>query len=433
MTARFPTVIAEFGFGLAPASTYIVFYKSQPRSIGGVGPAGVGFNTFTFAPSTTYTDVSADYRMLSTRRGRQRAMDQFSAGTSSVTLDATTTDYWTDPSAVPNIPTRYRATWNGVTYPLFAGFVDAWTPNYTPGQGSYSEVVARATDGLRVLQGYQPFAGGGTVGVGEDTGSRVSRVLDEAGWSATDRLLDAGISTLQGTTLSQTALSDAQAAVDSELGRLYMTADGLVRFENRWYRWTNPSSMTPQFVFADNDDDAQSYGSTYGVGSDVYQSAVPANDNTLVKNKIGARNDGGTLQTAIDDASVAANYTTVYQNTSLLLQDDASAQHWANQVLFFNKNAEKRVDQIVIKPSGNPDVLWPEVLSRQISDMISVIVDGDEIQCWVEGIDHEAQTSPMDWTTTYSLSQVPSSLRSDTSPFMIFDSGMFNVNSFAEF
>lgn len=120
----------------------------------------IGFSSTpgTAIGSTTWTDVTADVREVTTHRGRQRALDQFAAGTCQVTLNNRVRRY--DPqysgagapyngNILPMRRIRVRATYNAVTYDLFSGFIDGWEQIYDPPRESVA--VVSATDAFKVL------------------------------------------------------------------------------------------------------------------------------------------------------------------------------------------------------------------------------------------------------------------------------------------
>lgn len=113
------------------------------------------------ASGALYADVSAYVRDVSVRRGRQRPVDRFAAGTASVVL--TNTDARFDPrnltgpyaaagvsGVVPMRPIRISATWNGTTYRLFTGFIDSFTFGYAPGLRDATVTLA-CSDAMKLL------------------------------------------------------------------------------------------------------------------------------------------------------------------------------------------------------------------------------------------------------------------------------------------
>jgi hypothetical protein len=112
----------------------------------------------------TWTNVTAYLQSFGTRRGRSHELDQFSAGTLSLTLK--NNDRRFDPeyaagpyfgNLTPNIPVRLRATWNAVTYPIFRGYVDGWPQSYEIPDASFCDVTA--TDGFKAFARLNVVAG----------------------------------------------------------------------------------------------------------------------------------------------------------------------------------------------------------------------------------------------------------------------------------
>src|SRR6266568_4271691 len=102
----------------------------------------------------------------------------------------------------------------------------------------YDEVTITADDGFKVLAGITiPAASGGGgragAGDGEDSGARVTRILNAASWYTDHRRVSAGDSVLQGTLWGDTALNLLQLTADSEIGELYMDGAGNVVFRHR--------------------------------------------------------------------------------------------------------------------------------------------------------------------------------------------------------
>lgn len=103
-----------------------------------------------------WEDVSQYVRSFRTRRGRTREFEHFSPGTLTVELD--NRDRRFDPSyedspyypnVLPQRRIRFSASYEGITYPLFDGFVDSWPQSYIfPNEAAVS---LDATDGFKML------------------------------------------------------------------------------------------------------------------------------------------------------------------------------------------------------------------------------------------------------------------------------------------
>lgn len=105
--------------------------------------AGFGYGMLA---SPVWTDLSPWAREFDIQRGRQYELADFEAGTADITFMFS--DGRFDPlytlgphygDLLPRVPLRIRATWAGVTYGLFYGFVERWPPQRY--QGRYSSIV----------------------------------------------------------------------------------------------------------------------------------------------------------------------------------------------------------------------------------------------------------------------------------------------------
>lgn len=103
-----------------------------------------------------WTDVSEYLERFTVHRGRADELSPFSAGTAQITLtnedrrfDPTYEDspYW--PNVVPMRRIRVRATWEGVTYSVFNGYVSNWRQEYAHPEAAWA--IVDATDAFKVL------------------------------------------------------------------------------------------------------------------------------------------------------------------------------------------------------------------------------------------------------------------------------------------
>jgi hypothetical protein len=116
---------------------------------------------FTTIPSSGWVDVSAYVAEVSTNRGRSSELDQFSAGTCTITLEAddrrfdplnTAGPYYGD--LLPNTPVRILGRLAGPTdYPIFYGYADAFRHQPTT---HTSTVEVPCTDAFKVLARTRP-------------------------------------------------------------------------------------------------------------------------------------------------------------------------------------------------------------------------------------------------------------------------------------
>lgn len=391
-----PQIIVELGFTAGATTGNYLYLDDTVRG---------KLDTGTLAPAGITADVSADVRAFTTHRGSSRAeaIVRPEAGTSSTTLKDISRNY--DPTnlsglyvsagvtqVVPMVIARHRAAWAGVSYSLWHGFADSFQVSYAP-KGNYSEVTVTASDGFKVLQANNRAAVG-AVGAGEDAGARVTRILNSAGWNASDRVIDVGDTTLQATTLAGDALTELLLVCDSELGEMYIDGSGRFVFRHRNAVLEDTRSNTSQATFGD------------GAGELQYQDITTEYDDQQLVNQVRIGRVGGTAQQADDAASQTKYLTHTYENTSLLMQSDAVALEFAQFLLFQNKDPELRFSEITVHPQRDPDNLYPQVLGREIGDRITINLrpdNGDAISrdVIIRGITHTVTRTT--WETKWAL------------------------------
>jgi hypothetical protein len=393
-----PTIIAEVGFGIGASSGTLLHLGDSARGLLGTGTLGDG---------QAYTDVTPWLRSFTTRRGSDRVSSpvvSYGAGNASLVLRDDDRRFDASNLAGPYVSggvtqvrpmrvVRLRATWAGVTYNIWRGFADSWTTEYT--KPRYAETTVAATDGFKVL-GQVDRAAGAAVGAGEDSGTRVDRILNSADWPSEDRLVATGNTTVQATTLEGNALQELQLTADTELGEFYIDSGGRAFFRNRQAIFTDARSATSQATFGDN------------AGELKYQDVVPEYDDEQLVNVARVTRVGGTEQVAQDVASKTANLTRSFDRSDLIMQTDSVALSYANWVVSQSKDPEYRFAALSVEPLRDPDNLWPAVLSREIGDRITIIrrpPTGSAIQrdVFIRGVEHEWSASPARWRVTFTL------------------------------
>lgn len=133
----------------------LLFNNQVPAPAGGaVMPIG---QTLLETDPGVMVDIDADDQGDDVVRGRNRELDRFQAGTCQVNLVDLARKY--DPSNAagpyagnlkPMRALQLTATWAGVTYPIFTGYVDSFEHDYDPA-GADAACVISATDGFKVL------------------------------------------------------------------------------------------------------------------------------------------------------------------------------------------------------------------------------------------------------------------------------------------
>lgn len=371
----------------------------------GAWDAGL-WNTATWGPDILWTDLSSRLKEpLVTSRRFGREVQEWEAGEATFRFDnedgALSPDNMASPYVVAGVtairplrPVRLRATYAGVTYPVYAGYTGDWIETISRGPADIAQAIvevpcADEKSRLAKYDGFeQPAAGGG-----EMSGGRIHRILDNAGHSG-ERRIDPGRVSMQATTLAKGAFAEAQLTTDSEGGALYVAGDGAWVFEDRYALLENSRSNTIQATFGDGPGELPVHDIGFAYSGD------------LVKPMAAFARVGGSLQLSSDATSRALYGDLLASRTDLIAESDAQVAALAAWSVQRFKNPERRVAWIKIKPRRDPARLFPQALGRQVRDMIRVVrraPGGFTItrDCHIAGITHEIKRD--DWITTFEL------------------------------
>jgi len=305
--------------------------------------------TGTLASSTTpepTVDLTPNVRQISIRRGRNIMRDTYEAGTATVrVLDPLS--YFNPQNAAspyfgfltPLRKLRISGTVGGVGYFLFSGYTTNYRYTYPQGQET-GYVDIECTDAFRLMQ----LAGITTVAsstAGQDTGTRIGKILDDVSWPASMRTIDTGNTTCvadPGT--SRTALDAIKNAEFSEQGAFYINHEGTAVFLNR----TNVIKAYGQTPIE--------FNQTTGI---PYSNLAFAFDDKLIINSAGMTRVGGTEQVSEDAASIAKYFPHQSNQTNLVAQTDADTLNIAKIYVATRKETTIRIDAMTV------DLLDPDV------------------------------------------------------------------------
>jgi hypothetical protein len=298
--------------------------------------------TNVLADSATVTaDVSDQVSAISIKRGRSAESDQFQTGTLSLRIVDTNGDFNPmNPSGPyynllnPMRKIQITATYLGVTYPIFAGFITGYnttTPQYT---GDVSFTTITAVDAFRLAQNAQ-ISTVTNATAGQLSGTRINKILDQIVWPTAQRQIDVGQTTMQvdpGT--ARTALGAMQTVEISEYGALYADAYGNFVFKDRSTATTSVNQTAVSF----KDD---------GTGI-AYNNAVWIFNDALVYNKADITRTGGTTQNATNTDSIDKYFLHSYNQQNLLMETDAVALQYAQAYVASRAETTVRCDAITL-------------------------------------------------------------------------------------
>ncbi len=308
----------------------------------------------------TWTDVSADHQSTTIRRGRSHERDQVVAGVVTTQLrnpegkyDPTNLASPYSPNVRPMRRMRIRATWEGVTYDRFNGYIEEWPQAWTRGPAGAAWVTIKAVDAFKVLA----LADVNITRSAELSGTRVNAVLDAIGWPAADRAIDTGISTIQGVTLvDERALTHLQMVEATEGGVLFVSRDGKITFLDR----TKPITVAL-------DETNLTWGES---GLEKHYAELSTSfDDSQIWNETKVISPGNLDGEAMDAASQTRYFKrTLVQST---LHEDANEQQSKAEYLVarFSEPA-LRVIGVDLSSAKGQDVQWPHILGREIHDKV---------------------------------------------------------------
>lgn len=323
-----PTVNAVINFSTGPAFAQAMI----------IDQGILGTNVLADS-AAVIVDVSNQVNKIDIDRGRNAQADQFQTGSLSLRIVDQNGDFNPQNPASPYYelldPMRkvqITATYLGVTYPLFSGFITSYTTTTPLNADEVTYTTIQAVDAFRLAQNAQIATVAGAT-AGDLSGTRINQILDAIDWPESMRDIDAGLTTLQadpGT--PRTSLAAMQTVEISEYGAFYVDASGSFVFQDRTV--TVSSINGTPVVFNDN-------GSNIG-----YANAVWRLDDTLVYNSASITRTGGTAQIATNAASIEKYFTHSYNQQNLLMQTDEDALNYARAYIASRAQTSIRCDAI---------------------------------------------------------------------------------------
>ncbi|CAB4161713.1 hypothetical protein UFOVP1201_23 [uncultured Caudovirales phage] len=283
-------------------------------------------------------DVSDVIDSIRTNRGRNAQADQFQTGTLSLRIVDQNGDFNAQnplsPYAgliTPMRKVQITATYAGITYPVFSGFITSFTTTTPLTANDIVYTTIEAVDAFRLAQNAQisTVAGSGI----QLSGARINAILDQIAWPTSMRDVDQGLSYMAADPGgARTALAAMQVIESSEYGALYVSADGSFTFQDRSV--TASSVAGTPVIFTDTG---------AGIG---YSNAVWRLDDTLVYNRADITRLGGTVQSTSDTASIDKYFLHSYNQQNLLMQTDAESLQYGQAYVASRAETSIRCDAI---------------------------------------------------------------------------------------
>jgi len=355
-----------------------------------------------------FTDVSDTVRSATVNRGRNRALERFTAGTASVTLDNRNRYY--DPTNVASpyygqiLPQKEIVIKDqGVT--IYTGLISDWNFGYAVGGDSTAEVVC--VDGTSLL--VDPFLTAATQ-VAETTGERIVKVLDDIEWSGVKRVISTGKQSLGTDVIAADTkgLEYLNKIAISEPGAFFVSKTGSLVFRDR--------------------DDLQTATSTVFSSSQIPFSAIAVEYGIEeMMNSVLVKWTGG--EVALTDADSIAAYGPFETTYNTLLPSAENATSFGQFQLGLYAQPTYRVDQITTLLHALPVLKQQEVLNLELGDVVLVKWTPNNIGAEITqavSIDkiEFAGVTKEERAVTFSMSETAASFILDNATFGILGTGI---------
>ena len=304
--------------------------------VNGILGVGVLSDQTTPALVVDLTDIT---RQINIRRGRNITRDTYEAGNATVRVYDQNGDFNPqNPSSpyygqlTPLRKIRISATYAGITYYLFSGYTTEYTYSYDQAeQVGYVDISASDAFRLFNLAAVTTITG---QSAGQDTGTRINKILDTVDFPNGMRSIDTGNSYTQADpATTRTALSALQNVEVSEQGAFYITPEGNAIFKNR--NNTIASAGATPITFNQT-------------GDIPYKNLVFAFDDKLIVNQANVTRIGGTTQTHVDLDSIATYFPHSITYSDLVVDTDAEAANIAAIFVSTRSTTTIRIDQMTI-------------------------------------------------------------------------------------
>ena len=345
-------------------------------------------------------DVSDIAIQVATRRGRNRILGKFEAGTATVVLIDQNGDWNPDNTSSPYygklLPLRKIRIWADYDdgfgtdrYYLFSGYITSYDNTFRIGTDDIQTVTLQCVDAFRLFNNVTISSVSGTP-AGQLSGARVNALLDSASFPSSMRNVDAGDSALQADPGTQRDLLSALGTVsESEFGAFYMDNEGTATFLSR-NTLAEKADQTPT-VFSDT-------------GTDLpYINVDFAYDDTQIFNDVTVTRSGGVAQNVQSTSSIETYFIHSGSRSNILVQTDQEALDQATMILNAKANAVFRIDSITLNLKDTTDAaLITAGLDLDIFNLINVTKttpgpSSVTLELFVQGVQHDITNRS--WTT----------------------------------
>jgi hypothetical protein len=284
-------------------------------------------------------DLTPNVRRITISRGRNIQRDTYEAGSAVVrVLDPnsyfnpqnTSSPYYGYLTPLRKI--RISATTATTQKFLFSGYTTEYRYTYPQGQ-EIGYVDIYVSDAFRLFQLSQ-VSTVTDASAGQDTGTRIGKILDMISFPSSMRTLATGNSLCQADpATTRTALGALKNAEFSEQGAFYIDGSGNAIFKNRNQVVSSISGTPIEF------------NQTTGI---PYKNLVFAFDDKLIINQASMTRYGGSMQFAENTASATRYFPHSYSQADLVIDTDANALNIARTYVATRAETTIRIDAMTL-------------------------------------------------------------------------------------
>jgi len=368
---------------------------SNPFTIGDPvnGVLGVGVLSDATAPALI-VDLTSQTRRISIRRGRNILRDTYEAGTCIVRIYDPNGDF--NPQSVtspyygkltPLRKLRISASVGGTSYYLFSGYTTDYAYSYDQAE-NMAYVDISASDAFRLFNLASVLSVTGA-SAGQDTGTRINKILDTVSFPNGMRTIETGNSlTVNDPATLRTSLSAIKNAEFSEQGAFYITTEGNAIFKNR------------NSVISSAGNTPIAFNQTSGI---PYKNLKFAFDDKLIINSATMTKVGGTSQSSYDLDSIATYFPHSMDVSDLVIDTDANAMNIAKIYVATRSTTTIRIDEMTLDLL-DPSVPTATALALDYFDNViitNIQPDGSTIvkNLQIQGVSHDI--TPYTWISNY--------------------------------
>jgi hypothetical protein len=302
----------------------------------------IGVSRFgTDATVIPVVDLTPNVYNISISRGRNIMRDTYEAGNATIRVLDPNSDFNPQNTASPYFgklaplrKIRVSATTATTSSWLFSGYVQDYKYTYPQGQETgYVDITA--TDAFRLFN----MANVQTVpdtAAGQDTGTRIGKILDYVEFPSSMRSISTGLSTcIADPATARTSLEAMKNAEFCEgMGAFYIDAEGTAVYKNRTEVVQSIGTTATQF------------NQTTGI---PYKNLQFAFDDKLIINDVTfTRYGGGTTQEVFDNDSIAKYFPHSLNRPDLVAQTDDIVLNVAREYVATRKETTIRIDAMTV-------------------------------------------------------------------------------------